>query len=468
MTLSEMPSPSTPHKKDDNQSYSLTKPSGRLTQNFPVFPPTFQINRRQSPLPNLTTPADSERGSPRLPAIAASLTESNSFLSSLAAYERRVLELREELREAEADLSNLKRQWAQGEAGRKKNELRHVERLRSLPITQPPAVDCHHESGAALATAALRASLKNGTDQRVIRRSTRRVFSGSRHTRALSLLSPGAISDQPTQCGAFEEAFSPIVATDDVHSNPPSFPRSSTMSSAGQNMIGFSQRYKELAARRSTPPAAKELLVSSGKKMASDLRDGLFIFFEDIRQATVGDEGINATEKSTDGRGRAPRSGPRSRAESEQNRGRTMVTEQSPRERQKEGRSAGTPTCHPGTKDSFWTEFGLGTPSNKDSYAAKIEQPKTAAETSLVQADDGWDIRNSPIPSQQLPKHGVAANDHPPPSTNELPWPKWTGRAPLKLSERVSDRMKEWESPAITSRTRLVGLTDQAVASPHI
>jgi Domain of unknown function (DUF4048) len=458
------------HEKSQRQSHGLSRPSKRLTLNFPILPPTQQPDCHHSPSPNRKTSAELVRSSPRRPTTVGSPTESNSFLTSLAAQERRVLELREELQKAEADLSHLKRQWSQFEAGRKKNELRHVELLQHLPGTQPTVLDFQSENGANPA-AALRASLENGTDRPVVRKSTQRLFSGSRQTRALSLLSPDALSSRSTQARPFEKALSPTVTTTDIHSKhaPLSTPMSST-----EETIGFGRTYKQLAVRRSMPPPAKDVIMESGKKMAADLRVGLFTFFEDIRQATVGDECINGVETRTAGAARAQPQGPRSRHESEQAIHRTTNRQKNKKEGQKEvepyeaPRGKGTPSSGPKRSKSFWDEFGLETPSIKhtNNTSPPIEQSKPEATSSLLQIDDGWDTWDSPIPPQRSPKHDVPANETP--ATDSIPWPELTKRTPVKMSRTVSDLMKDWESPAVSSCKRSAGLDDQAIASPHI
>ena len=57
------------------------------------------------------------------------------FWTALAAQEKKVLELKEELNKVESDLEQLKKQWAIHEASKKKEEMRHVEKLR--PIGSP-------------------------------------------------------------------------------------------------------------------------------------------------------------------------------------------------------------------------------------------------------------------------------------------------------------------------------------------
>lgn len=474
MVSTETPASSSQHQKHEGRPVNPSRPSKRLTLSFPILLPTSQPDRHQSPSPNHTTPADSIRNSPRLHMIAASPTDSNTFLTSLAAQERHVLELREELQKAESDLSLLKRQWAQHEAGKKKDELRHIERLQSLPITHPAVMDGHVENGGTPA-AVLRASLESGTDRPVVRKSTQRVFAGSRHTRALSLLSPGAMTNSSTQSGPFEEALSPRVTATDIHSKHPPLSRSSTRVSAEQS-IGFGLTYKRLAERRSMQPPAKDVIVNSGKKMASDLREGLWTFFEDIRQATVGEEGINGVETRTVGTGRMRRQGPKRLHESEQSRIRAKNRDQVEEERQKEAATSitrsNTETPPPGVKNdkSFWKEFGLETTSSKNAdIVPTCEQPKPGLDTSLVDIDDSWDLWDSSVLPHPLPNCSCVATDEKnQPDNKGLPCPELTKATPSRLSRTVLDMMKDWDSPAVASRSSPAGLDDQAVASPHI
>ena len=444
----------------------LTK---RLTLNFPILASPSQLDSNQSPSAQQSTPVDSTRSSPRLSTVVVCPIESNSFLTSLATQERRVLELREELQRAEAELSLLKKQWAQHEAGRKKNELRHAEQLQSLPNSFRGVMDSRDDK-ASTPAAALRASLESGTDRPVFRKSTQRFFSGSRHTRALSLLAPGTAMNQPGQSRAFEDALSPTVTITEVHSKHPPLSRSSTITSAEQDM-GFGRTYKQLAGRRSMPPPARDVIVSSGKKMASDLREGLWTFFEDMRQATVGEEGIHGTETRTAGSGKQQRQC-QSRAQGRvQARGcvKEEITGAIEKERISNTARCGAATPTPKQEKSFWREFGLETPSNK--ATPKIfskEQRISEAAGPLVELDDSWDAwDSSPVVHQQSSTPGMVVGENAA-AGEGLPWPELTKLTPSRLSRTVSDLMKEWESAGIVSPRNPAGLDDQAVASPHI
>ena len=200
--------------------------------------------------------------------------ESSAFLTALAAQERRVLELREELQRAESDLEKLKRQWALHEMPKKKNEIRHLEQPRpiskSVNSTYPlspkglASSRSYHER---------RKSLAINTKQ-----PQRKVFSGSRHTRTLSLLSPKSFVDSESHTaekGLGKPAN--VIARSETALENPSTTRASRASTTAV-----------LNKRLSGPP--KDAILETGKQLVGDFREGLWTFFEDLRQATVGEE----------------------------------------------------------------------------------------------------------------------------------------------------------------------------------
>lgn len=283
------------------------------------------------------------------------LSGSSRFLTSLAAQERRVLELREDLEKAEADLWHQKKQWARYEASRKRDAMRQLEPLQSLqsphsstsPVGNLTFQSAPTTTGSSFSPTfllspsttpsagfpdsmekfrATDATWKNSSEsgrhqpyphhlrhthpnQPVVRKSTQRVFSGSRHTRALSLLSPEATrSTSPPQSTHSEPALSPMVTTTEAHSER-QFPLPKDVHAAGSSAkLRFSKTYRQIAQNKagSTPQLsispseqARDATVTGGKRVAADFREGLWTFFEDIRQATVSEEGISASETQT-------------------------------------------------------------------------------------------------------------------------------------------------------------------------
>lgn len=208
--------------------------------------------------------------------------DSSRFLTALAGQERRVLELREELKIAELELEKLKKQWALHETSKKRNEIRQLEPLQT--INKPTSKINFPELGS-------HGRVKKEQEGRratlvTTRHSQRKVFSGSRHTRTLSLLSPTSISNQtipsvplyemkksqksekdgPRSGIAFQTMF-PVIAPSDAHI-------SSTINTMHE------------------PP--KDDILETGKQLVGDLREGLWTFFEDLKQATVGDEAASS------------------------------------------------------------------------------------------------------------------------------------------------------------------------------
>jgi hypothetical protein len=198
----------------------------------------------------------------------------NDFITAIAAQERRVLELREELNRAESDLARLKKQWATHEAYKKRTRRRNVEPIPGLG----PTADLQDETAIRRSVELDRRKALLGQQNQLAtpERSRRRVFTGS-HTRTLSLLSP-------------TKTTGPFSATDDE-------PESAKLDSDNR----FAPSTLALQAKRGSW-AARSTQTAGVKQLAEDLKTGLWTFMEDLRQATVGDEPI--TGQGTYMRGR--------------------------------------------------------------------------------------------------------------------------------------------------------------------
>ena len=204
--------------------------------------------------------------------------DSNIFLTDLAAQERRVLELREELQKTKRELRRLKAQWAIHEASREKDEIGYIEALR--PLTSPtrskslwldPVIDRNFDSQADC-----------GHCMR--KPAPRKVFSGSKHTRALSLLSPSLvqnhakpIQDQQPKIRDVNKLLrdsNKTIESSDLHETSKVTAKQLTL------------------ARQTTGGFPTEDLVNTGNQLVGDLQDGLWSFLEDIRQAAAGDDAL--------------------------------------------------------------------------------------------------------------------------------------------------------------------------------
>jgi hypothetical protein len=185
----------------------------------------------------------------------------NDFITAIAAQERRVLELREELSRAELDLARLKKQYATHEAYKKRGARRNIEPIPGLA----PAAELQDEIAIrrSIELDRRKALLGQQNQQATPERSRRRVFTGS-HTRTLSLLSPTKPS------GAFEDE-----------------PESARIDPSARLASATSAVPAKRASWTSRPAQA-----SGMKQLAEDLKTGIWTFVEDLRQATVGDEPI--------------------------------------------------------------------------------------------------------------------------------------------------------------------------------
>lgn len=386
---------------------ATSSPSGSMT-------PVTRSSARQSPAHTISTPPFDGQD------------DGTSLLTAIASQERRVLELREELHRAETELNSLKKQWTSSEKTRKRTEVTHraeaMQPLRSpdaVPGASPPTAHSRERSTSGSASpvvppqvrlsrelerrqSMLAAAAANGTS---VSANGRRVFQGS-HTRALSLLSPTTSSVNSKQSGS--ETGSSELDGDRI-GRPP---RSATMPSVDRTppaptMSPTQDMVSEWRKTMPVPPPSRDLLMRTGKQMASDLREGLWTFLEDIRQATVGDEGINATESRTmqPSRNRDSSSTSRSRDRLSVQTGKALSRSPSGR------KSPGTKATGNGSKSadidaSFWGEFGIDSSGQKSPNAHRTPTTPSgpnnhkAEDPNKLDVDDTWDDWDTPQPKK--------------------------------------------------------------------
>ncbi|KAI0552159.1 hypothetical protein F4679DRAFT_536135 [Xylaria curta] len=204
--------------------------------------------------------------------------DSDHFIVAIAAQERRVLELRDELTRAEAELKKLQRQWTISEACKKRPPNTTAEPLRALA----PAASLRgssEDNPAAKRSSELerRKAILLAQSQGTTPRHKRTVFRGS-HTRTLSLLSP---TNSVGDVSAHEDS---VCSPGSSYMSPP--PSSSSI--------------RHAANKRATWAPYQTVQPSTGvKQLANDFKQGLWTFVEDLRQATVGDEAISGTTNRT-------------------------------------------------------------------------------------------------------------------------------------------------------------------------
>jgi hypothetical protein len=375
--------------------------SKRLSLNFPLQPPSRLSSRPPSWHTSPVYGPDSVK----------SPTEGN-FLTILAAQERRVLELKEELKRAEEDLNRLKNQWSAHELMKKQQQTRRV-----LPL-QPLATDlCLFDNSEEEELDETQQLAQKEIDRRRamlsgVRSSGRKVFSGSKHTRTLSLLSP----EKATLSTPFPMAGdSPRRKLNPAFNPRGSLERSSTTPDFSMRPI-LNKNQDILNDLTGVP---KDALLVAGKQMMGDMKDTFWTFVGDIKQATVGSEAMNGPssiyasshhQTRPLGRSKSHRSTPTTEKRlSKQN----LITSQ-PRGQQP------TMTYDSATKDkdgndissSFWREHGilesphagLRRSSNNHRYRPLQNTPlknKPSSNNLAAEEDVSWDAWGTPTPTPQ-------------------------------------------------------------------
>ena len=385
--------PSSSHRPTSSSSNitatTMTASMKRLSLNFPIQPIDHS---RQRPSSIISSSPD-KLSSPASPELRPPLTsEPNAFLTALATQERRVLELKEELQKAESDLDKLKKQWAAHEASRKRNEMRHVEQLR--PLASPTkAGDLEPEVERKASREEERRRVLNARTKR----PQRKVFEGGRHTKTLSLLSPTSMGQRKVRDGL--DGATQLLPNEEKREVPT---RSATVSGTTRGTRSLNAPSTMVA-----PPSkgTKDDLMNTGKQLVGDLREGLWTFIEDLRQATVGDEAVSATRpkhKRNSSLGRpSSRNSSRTRAQTTPNRGSTQPrrkrdSDSSPATRIKLSNTLVDIDDGATVQRKDLKRSSIPTVSNHDGTTESLE-----ADTVLE--DDGWDNWGSPPPKDSSP-----------------------------------------------------------------
>ncbi|KAF7554046.1 hypothetical protein G7046_g6921 [Stylonectria norvegica] len=239
-----------------------TRQVNRLSLTLPIAPPTSDPSR-----PTPTSAAMSSVPPTPVDSIVDSPLDANDFIIAIAAQERRVLELREELLRAESDLTLLKKRWTSKDVPHKRGDSRPVGPHRGASSTS----DDDSASTRQSVELDRRKSLHQNKDHTPQPSNRRRVIRGG-HTRTLSLLSPAK-----SESGAFslhEDGEQETVKL------PPLERRTAQLLNPN------------LSKRASWQPRSQQAIVPGVPQLVEDLKWGFRAFVEDIRQITVGDEPI--------------------------------------------------------------------------------------------------------------------------------------------------------------------------------
>lgn len=483
---------------------SAARHAKRLTLNFPVNL-TLNTSEPVSASPGTMTPITqpSTRPSPALlpgtPLPFDAQADGYDFLRAIASQERRVLELREELQRAEAELVTLKKQWALSEKSRKQTEIsHHAEQMKPLKSPDSAGPDAagaeqqkdHHRRDQSLssvgsssvsqdrvsrdfsrrnsirntAAAASNATGTNGTNSTngtKISANGRRVFQGS-HTRTLSLLSPvTAPSTSPRAESSPSESEG--VGRTPRSATLPSVDRSNT--SAVVQPGEESQIPEHLLAqwRKQMPPASKEAFLRTGKQMATDLREGLWTFLEDIRQATVGEEGINATQSQRLSPSNARKRDSTAKSKS-RSRDRLSAAARSSSSSSSRGRGQGAETTISGkdTKPadiskSFWNEFGVDTPQKSPNSARRVPSDTNHAQTGAATANEQQQppperLDSNPVEKMEGHNEDTAENWDVWDTPQKMTHTPSSSRSTVESSKHEQSPMTQGSSPRTSAR----------------
>lgn len=409
-TATSMPRPLPLRTSQGSYSYERVSPSfdgarknKRFSLTFPIQTSTLNVSRTPSPTRSIASNATTT-----LPESVASPT-GESFLSALAAQERRVLELKEELLKAEKELGKMKKEWAINEATKKRHDVRKLQKLQSLNAAGPVKAGKEEDTDGSSAwmqqeMERRKALLSNS------KTFNRTVFSGSRHARTLSLLTPSTASLAPSN----PDNERIIRGRDPPIRSPEKLERPGLPLRVSTDQ-DLTTAVAETADESIDLDLPQEVLLKTGRKIASDFKDGLWTFIEDLRQATVGEEGVNGTISRTQSisQSTASHKGPRQQSsrgslkpaprpqllKRSSTTGSKRVPSRSPM------RQGSESAAYLDMGGSFWKENGLEEPKATKPAVVRKQSKKTATPQKPGHASknslDSWDNWDSPTLEQK-------------------------------------------------------------------
>lgn len=450
---------------------SVPSRPNRLSVQFPIQPSSLN-----SPGVGMFSPRETTAYPPDALTDSSEPLDGN-FLHAIATSERKVLELKEELQRAQADLDKLKRQWARHEAHKKREDVKHVTKLQPLQ-TSLPAKDREDDADGSNAWMQQEMERRKAL-MSASKTSSRTVFPGQRHTRTLSLLSP--TRDAPEAVHIMQPPRPPRrdslknatrhSADGGIQSKRPTLPMRTSAATDMSSDASTSRRSTDVIMPDKN--IDQELLLRTGKELATNFKDGLWTFWEDLRQATVGEDSLpippprrkSSTQTLSKPRKQNSRGSlrPSSRGSSVASKTSTERPNLSP------ARNAPSGALPDLADPMFWASNQESKPApTKRVITSKHAKPSSVKRLSVVsndsQAWDTWD--DSPIASRSgssvtsesntLPSTvsgsprtstSFAHDSHDVPKKDPIPWPvlrKTSGLGSLRRT--ASNLMKEWET----------------------
>lgn len=377
------------------QSYAGRR-TNRLSLSFPIATGIAPYNSDSSKHTPTSSSAQSFPPTPPDSSII-SPTDPTGYLVALAGQERKVLELKEELKKAEAELLKLKDQWRMRESYKKLAEIRAVQPLQAVQAT---GADGGNDAGDVAARQSLeldkRKALLNNLN--ISTKDSRRKFSGA-HTRTLSLLSPERAN--------YKQPFPFPPVRESVESSPP---KGTGIPDTSHGITRINSRNRH---------SYQSGVTHNAKLIAEDVKAGLWTFLEDIRQATIGDEAAEAAaaknKKPVDPVKQAVKKSSRSSLRnSDRRRNQSPRGSPSPKARE-------SPVPERSIFDAVETSLAVDKSrarSKKTMAKQKSSKPISLAAPAIDDLDDGWSNWDSPLPKSPRWSGSTTVSEDPPTPSN--------------------------------------------------
>jgi hypothetical protein len=379
----------------------------------------------------------------------------------------------------------LKKQWAKQE-GEKKKRLDDATATTSPTAQASPLVALDDIDTSDATLRAQQALERRKSLLQKSKPSNRTVFSGSRHTRKLSLLAT-AVDPKLSSQTMLASQDAPEHRSDDLDTNEVTSDSVAPPEHSGPLSPGIDQAINLLDSAMD-----HELIIRTGKKFAADFKDGLITFWEDIRQATVGEEATQTIlpRKSSTQMQRAPR---KQSSKNSLHSSRNSLASNADNKRSS-AKSASKPSALPDLSDTtFWAE-NLPTSETVPTTPSTARPAKSAISPAVsravnIEEDDSWETWND-SPRQSRHSSDMASETYTAPSTvsasprtststnpdnsdfldkdadadkDTIPWPALSKLGPSALQRTASTLMREWEkslspSPVEESRDKFEDL----------
>ncbi|ORX92822.1 hypothetical protein BCR34DRAFT_500391, partial [Clohesyomyces aquaticus] len=279
--------------------------------------------------------------------------------------------------------------------------------------------------------------------------SSRKVFSGSRHMRTLSLLSP---DQQFTP--SFPQPLDLNEPKEDLNKRPLPLIRHATSPDMGNHVPNNNDGERYDLGGLST--IQKDALLRTGKQMATDFKDGLLTFIEDIRQATVGDEAIIGA----DGVG-APAAKP-TKTNRKTSEGRPGLNRSSSSKKVPSGKLIDI-------ADDFWKSHGLNeskpttTTTNKKtsvttSNAQNTRTPQKSTPKVAEEFEESWDNWDTPNATKPEPSTSSSSDE------SDADSSLVSGRSSARTSTRYHSKRHDSKASSLTGSSSMGPLDENVLA----